>query len=303
MITLRYENCPICHSGNRRLLGRPGRISELFEKYSEISQVNIVRCADCTGKYIHPMMYFSPALTRELYGLDYFNANGAVEDFKNMGEKISIMAAVKKLYGDPRGKTMLDIGCGTGEFLKAGADAGFEVTGIDVERTTTEFVSRKYGFRTFTGLLEAQTFPSASFDVVVFSHVIEHLQEPIELLGIIRRILKPQGLLVMCTPNNDSLGEDIHNVYGRFRYGRSNSYYLTPFTSPYHIIGFNLSSSRRILEQSGFAVEYCKLRSGLEWEEKKRKFIMWSIKVTGAMLGKGMSIVTISRKPAAEVVE
>jgi len=303
MIMLRYENCPICKSGNRFLLGKPGRISEVFRKYSEISQVNIVRCADCSGKYIHPMMYFSPEFIQELYSLDYFNANGAVEDFKNVGEKISIMAAVKRLYGDAHGKTMLDIGCGTGEFLKAGADAGFEVTGIDVDRTTTEFVSGKYGFRTLTGLLEARTFPSASFDVVVFSHVIEHLQEPTELLAIIRSILKPQGLLLMCTPNNDSLGEDIHNVYGRFRYGRSKSYYLTPFTSPYHIIGFNLSSSRRILEQSGFAIEYCKLHSGLEWEEKRRKFIMWSIKVTGAMLRKGMSIVTISRKPGAAVLE
>jgi len=302
MITLRYGKCPICQSGNRRLLGKPGRISELFKKYSQISEVNIVRCADCTGKYIHPMMYFSPEFTKELYNLDYFNANGAVQDFKNIGEKVSIMAAVKRMYGDLRGATMLDVGCGTGEFLKAGADIGLDVTGIDVDSTTTDYITKKYGYRTVTGLLGPETFPAGSFDVVVFSHVIEHLQEPIELLATIRGILKPRGLLVMCTPNNDSLGEDIRNVYGHFRHSRSKSYYLTPFTSPYHIIGFNLGSSRRILEQSGFVVEYCKLHSGLEWEDQTRKFIMWSIKVTGAMLGKGMSIVTISRKPAAAAV-
>ena len=299
MITLRSENCPICESGSRLLLGKPGKVSDAFKKFSEIERVNVVRCSDCTGKYIHPMVYFSEDFTRELYSLDYFTSNGALEDSKNIGEKITIMTAAKKLSGDPRGKTMLDIGCGTGEFLKAGADAGFTVTGIDVDSTTTAHVKKKYGFTAVTGLLGSATFPPCSFDVVVLSHVIEHLQRPMELLGVIYKILKPNGLFVMCTPNSDSLGEDIHNIYGRVRYDRSKSYYMAPFQSPYHIIGFNLKSARRILEHAGFMVEYCKLRSGLEWEEKRRKAIMWSIKVMGAVLGKGMSIVTISRKSAA----
>jgi 2-polyprenyl-3-methyl-5-hydroxy-6-metoxy-1,4-benzoquinol methylase len=299
MITLRNENCPICESGNRLLLGKPGKISDAFKNYNEIDEVNVVRCLDCTSKYIHPMMYFSEEFRKKLYNLDYWNSNGALEDSKNIGEKISIMAAVKKLSQDMRGKTMLDIGCGTGEFLKAGADVGFNVTGIDVDTTTTEYVVKRYGFHTVTGLLGPETFAQGSFDAVVLSHVIEHLQKPVELLAIIYSILKPNGLFVMCTPNSDSLLEDIHNVYGRVRYDRSKSYYLAPFQLPYHIIGFNLKSARRILEHSGFAVEYCKLRSGLEWEDKRRKLIMRSIKLMGALLGKGMSIVTISRKPEA----
>jgi len=303
MISLRDENCPICGSSSRLLLGKPGKISDVFKNYSEIGEVSVVRCLDCSGTYIHPMVYFSREFRKKLYNLDYWNSDGALEDSKNIGEKNDIMAAVKKLSGDTRSKTMLDIGCGTGEFLKAGADAAFNVTGIDVDSTTTEYVAKKYGFPTLTGLLGPETFPQYSFDVVVLSHVIEHLQKPTELLGIIYSILKPNGLFVMCTPNCDSLMEDIHNAYGRFRYDRSKSYYLAPFLTPYHIIGFNVKSARRILEHSGFTVEYCKLRSGLEWEEKRRKLIMWSIKVVGAALSKGMNIVTISRKPAAATAE
>ena len=299
MITLRNENCPICESGNRRLLGKPGRISGAFKKFGEIGQVNVVRCLDCSGKYIHPMVYFSEEFTKELYSLDYWNSNGAVHDFKNMGEKISVMAAAKELSGDPRGKSLLDVGCGTGEFLKAGADAGFDVTGMDVDSTTTEHITKKYGFRTLTGLLGRETFPEDHFDVVVLSHVIEHLQKPLELLAVIRRVLKPNGLFVMCTPNSDSLEEDIHHAYGRVRHDRSKCYYLSPFLNPYHIIGFNRKSARTILERSGFAVEYFKVRSGLEWEDQRLKFIMRSIKVMGALVNKGMSIVTISRKPVA----
>jgi len=302
MITLRSESCPICESSNRRLLGKPGRISEAFKKYSEIGQVNVARCLDCTGKYIHPMVYFSEDFRKELYNLDYFHSNGAVQDFKNIEEKISIMAAVTKLSGDTRSKTMLDIGCGTGEFLKTGADAGFNVTGIDVDSTTTGYITNKYGFRTVTGLLGPETFPAGSFDVVVLSHVIEHLQKPAELLAVIHSILKLNGLFVMCTPNSDSFEEDIHHAYGRVRHDGSKCYYLSPFLNPYHIIGFNRKSARRILERSGFAVEYFKVRSGLEWEDQTRKFIMRSIKVIGALVNKGMSIVTISRKPVAASV-
>jgi SAM-dependent methyltransferase len=171
MITLRNENCPICDSGNRRLLGKPGRISDAFMKYGEISEVNVMRCLDCSGKYIHPMMYFSEEFRKELYNLDYFNPHGPLEDFKNFGEKVTIMGEVKKRSGEPRGRTVLDIGCGTGEFLKAAADIGFNVTGIDVDTTTTEHITGKYGFRTVTGLLGPETFPAGSFDVVVLSHV------------------------------------------------------------------------------------------------------------------------------------
>jgi 2-polyprenyl-3-methyl-5-hydroxy-6-metoxy-1,4-benzoquinol methylase len=300
MITLRYENCPICKSGNRISLGKPGKISDAFKSYSEIDQVNVVRCLDCTGKYIHPMMYFSEEVLRKLYSLDFFKSNGAVEDAKNVGEKVGIMGNVKRLSGDARGKTMLDIGCGTGEFLKAAADCGFNVTGIDVNSTTTEYVVNKYGFHTVTGIIGSRSFAQCSFDVVVLSHVIEHLQKPIDVLAIIYSILKPNGLFVMCTPNSDSLKEDIHNVYGRIRYGRSKSYYLS---LPFFVIGFNLKSARRILENAGFAAEYCKLHSGLEWEDKRLKFIMRPIKIAGALVRKGMSIVTISRKPAAASVE
>jgi 2-polyprenyl-3-methyl-5-hydroxy-6-metoxy-1,4-benzoquinol methylase len=172
------------------------------------------------------------------------------------------------------------------------------VTGIDVEESITSHLNEKYGFNMVTGLLTAKTFPPDSFDVVVLSHVIEHLPKPAELLSVIRRILKPGGIFVMGTPNSDSLEENLRNLYGKLRYDRSKSYYIAPFENPYHIIGFNLKSSRRILERTGFTPEYLKLHSGLEWEDKERKLVMRSIKLAGALLSKGMSIVTISRKPA-----
>jgi len=101
---------------------------------------------------------------------------------------------------------------------------------------------------------------------------------------------------VMCTPNTDSLMENVHDIFGRMRHAWSKTYYLAPFISPYHIIGFNPRSSRRILERARFTPIYCELHSGLKWEDTNRKLIMITIKIAGAILGRGMSLVTVSRK-------
>lgn len=297
MITLRHENCPICGSGNRRLLGRPGKISHAFDQLlGEIAQVEVVRCMDCSGKYIHPMMYFSEEFLRKLYNVDYWDSS----ELHNLAEKTNILRVVQRLFdGFLRGKTLLDVGCGAGEYLLEASKLGMVVTGIDVEESITKQLRQKYGFNMVTGLLTRGVFSPSSFDVVVLSHVIEHLPQPVELLSIIYEILQPGGLFVMGTPNSDSLEEHLRNAYGRLRYDKTRCYYMAPFENPYHILGFNLESSRRILARTGFSPEYLKLHSGLEWEDKERKLVMRSIKVLGAVIGHGMSIVTISRKPAA----
>jgi len=247
--------------------------------------------------YVTPMVYFSEALQKELYNIQYFESEGAVRDVKNIGEKRRILELTQLCWGESlKGKTMLDIGCGTGEFLVTGSNFGMTVIGTDVDTSISKFIHDKYGFRVITEPFGPTTFPKESFDVIVLSHVIEHLQKPADLLGAIHTTLKPQGLFVMCTPNADSLMEKVHNIYGRIRHERTRSYYLTPFTSPYHIVGFNLKSSRRILQRTGFSPVYCKLHSGLEWEDVNRKFVMRTIKIAGAILGQGMSLVTVSRK-------
>jgi 2-polyprenyl-3-methyl-5-hydroxy-6-metoxy-1,4-benzoquinol methylase len=296
MIT-KDDACPVCESRNRIKLGRPGKINEIFRRFAEADSVQVVRCSDCSALYLNPMIYFSEALQKELYNIQYFNAEGAVRDLKNIGEKKRILELTQHSSGGSlKGKTMLDIGCGTGEFLVTGSQFGMAVTGTDVDPSISQYIHDKYGFTVVTGIFGPATFPKESFDVVVLSHVIEHLQRPADLLSAIHATLKPDGLFVMSTPNADSFMEKVHNLYGRIRHDRARSYYLAPFISPYHIVGFNLKSAKRLLQRMGFSPVYCKLHSGLEWEDADRKLAMKTIKVAGAILRQGMSLVTVSRK-------
>lgn len=304
MIELRDEACPACDSRRQKVLGEPGKVGDRFRDFPEVEAVRVVRCSDCSAMYISPMTYFSDKLQKDLYNINYFSADGRVQDLKNIEEKRRILRITQQWAEfSLTGKTLLDIGCGTGEFLVTASNLGMVVTGIDLEVSITKYIRDKYGFDVMSGPLRPETFPKERFDVIILSHVIEHLQKPFELLAVINATLKNDGLFVMCTPNTDSLMENVHDIFGRVRHAWSKTYYLTPFTSPYHLIGFNLKSSRRILDRAGFAPVYCKLHSGLEWEDNNHKLIMKAIKIAGAILGKGMSLVTVSRKSKRRSVQ
>jgi SAM-dependent methyltransferase len=275
-LKLKEVPCPICGSSDRRVVGVPGKMSPVFEAVArDVASVRVVRCLGCTGAYISPMVYYSENLLSSMY-----NATSISSDMKNMGEKrLNLRIAERHSRGTLKGKRLLDIGSGTGEYLLVGREMAMDVTGMDVVKS----------------LLSEDTFPAASFDIVVLSHVIEHLQDPGRMLRLIRGVLRPDGLLIMTTPNSDSLMELLHEMYGRARRGWDKTFVLTPFTSPYHILGFNLRCARVLLDREGFTPVYAKARSGLEWKDGRLAAVMKVIKVAGAFVGRGMSLTTVSR--------
>lgn len=104
-----------------------------------------------------------------------------------------------------RGKTVLDVGCGTGygsHYLRT-HDAQ-SVFGIDYSEDAITYASRRYPEVTFQQM-DAQriSYPSRSFDVVVSSENLEHLRDPAENIAEIHRVLKEGGLLLLATPNKE----------------------------------------------------------------------------------------------------
>jgi SAM-dependent methyltransferase len=98
---------------------------------------------------------------------------------------------------------LLDVGCGTGRFLRTAASAGYAATGLEpVEGTAAS--AREAGLDVRTGVLEDAPEPG-SWDVVTAFHVLEHVSDVSDFLDVLRRLPRPGGAVVLEVPNWRSL--------------------------------------------------------------------------------------------------
>jgi SAM-dependent methyltransferase len=101
---------------------------------------------------------------------------------------------------------LLDIGCGTGNFLAAARAAGYEVSGTELDRNAAGFAKEKLGLPRVFGLtIEgfAEKYPDEKFDVVTFFEVLEHQAEPAAFLENVKSCLRPRGYIGLSVPNRE----------------------------------------------------------------------------------------------------
>jgi SAM-dependent methyltransferase len=134
---------------------------------------------------------------------------------------------------------MLDVGCGDGSIVKLAEDLGWKAEGVDFDPDAVAAAQRK-GLAVHLGKLADQHYPDSSFNLVLMSHVIEHVHDPFATLGEIRRILQKGGTLVVTTPNAGSWG---HRHFG------CNFVHLDP---PRHLQIFNGRNLAALIRRSGF---------------------------------------------------
>lgn len=146
---------------------------------------------------------------------------------------------------DSRPLTLLDIGCGQGDFLAKMAKRGWSVAGVDFDPIAVQAARDRYGLDVCVGTVDSIIERGRKFDVVTISHVIEHVPEPVVFLSQCRRLLQPGGRVILKTPNVDSFG---HRKYGRAWRG------LEP---PRHLHLFTVRALHACARQAGFVRTHC----------------------------------------------
>ncbi len=102
----------------------------------------------------------------------------------------------------------LDLGCAQGNVALLLAEAGLEAWAVDLRCEFLEYAGRKYErgrFQRCAANAEALPFANGAFELVVWGEMIEHVAYPENVLGEIRRVLRPGGHLVLSTPNGRRL--------------------------------------------------------------------------------------------------
>ena len=122
----------------------------------------------------------------------------------------------------PSSGSLLDVGCGRGDFLDAFSDLGYKVAGIDISPGAPAH-SPEHDVKIADLNQEPLPFPQASFDIIFSKSVIEHTRTPGILLKKSFDALKPGGIAIIMTPSWT------HTYWGPFYCDHT---HVTPFTAP-----------------------------------------------------------------------
>jgi SAM-dependent methyltransferase len=141
------------------------------------------------------------------------------------------------------GKHLLDIGCGSGAFLRSAQSRGYIPYGMDMSSRAVEIVQKQYGILMRQGGIGQDVWQDQRFDFVTMFHVLEHLPNPRLGLKYAASLLKPGGTLIIQVPNIRSMQA---RFFGARWYG---------IEVPRHVINFSPKALSLLLQEMGFEYE------------------------------------------------
>lgn len=95
----------------------------------------------------------------------------------------------------------IDVGCGSGIFVKLMEAAGYNASGLEISPWVVELGKKTFDINLGVGAVEQQKFEPESFDVISLMDVVEHLQDPLNTLKVCKDLLKKDGILIIQMPN------------------------------------------------------------------------------------------------------
>jgi 2-polyprenyl-3-methyl-5-hydroxy-6-metoxy-1,4-benzoquinol methylase len=146
---------------------------------------------------------------------------------------------------------VLDVACGESKLYEALArHRQIEYTGMDLSPVLVEKnKKKKYDVRVHD-VTTPFPFPANTFDVVLATEIIEHVNDTDAMLQNIKRVLKKNGILVLTTPNAASLGDRARMLMGRTD---SFEYHIRPGAMG-HIRYFDIRKMREIMKHNNLTI-------------------------------------------------
>jgi 2-polyprenyl-3-methyl-5-hydroxy-6-metoxy-1,4-benzoquinol methylase len=139
------------------------------------------------------------------------------------------------------GKKLLDVGCGTGDFLQIAQDDNWTVLGIEPNEQARQIANQKSNNKVFD-VEQFLKFEKQSFDVITLWHVLEHLPNLEGQISVLNALLKPDGVLIIAVPN--------YNSYDAKHYKE----FWAAFDVPRHLWHFSQSSISNLVSKVGLKV-------------------------------------------------
>ena len=235
---LKRIDCPLCGSS----------VSHEMWRYEHFA---FAQCPGCGLVYQNPQPL--PGNLKERYDEEYFayeleNEESYCNLMKLALRDIDFDGVTAQISASRR--SFLDIGCATGRLISSLQDSGWRVQGVEICQPSAEYGIRTHQVPIHIGTLDSAEFGDDSFQVVHCSHLIEHLTDPNDFLVEVKRVLSPDGWLVLSTPN-------ISGFQARLMGKKWRSAIAD------HLFLYSKKTLKRLLDKNGFEVVNIKSWGGI----------------------------------------
>lgn len=236
-----HNKCPLCSSEKIKLH------LNCTDYFISRELFALFKCSACS--FVFTQDYPEEAEIGNYYESDeYISHSNTSKGITNKAYRIArnVMLLKKKsriinATGLKSGR-IIDIGSGTGHFAITMKRAGWEVTGIEINKKARDFARSQFGLDIIDPG-EIAGLDSNSFDCITLWHVLEHFHDLGKYLSDIHHLLKPGGICLVAVPNCNS--------YDAGYYGK----YWAAYDVPRHLWHFNDSSFRLLADKSDFILE------------------------------------------------
>lgn len=137
---------------------------------------------------------------------------------------------------------LLDVGAGTGHFIRAAKKGGWDAKGIEPNSAARE-IANTNSKGVFVGEEKLSSFPADSFDVITLWHVLEHLPNLEENIKTFKKLLKPDGRIIVAAPNFKSFD------------ARHFKNYWAAYDVPRHLWHFSKDSIANVFSRANISLE------------------------------------------------
>lgn len=257
--------CPVCKSKNDKVL-----YSDLDKVYkvhlfNVHQKLAVKKCLFCKATFTDPQLKYDEL--KSYYSEDYgaFKIKKTDRGFLSRFQSFIKKKTLERLFGYGEKKwwrfffyslkiplahypskvldgKVLDIGCGSGNFLFNLKELGWNVYGVDPSPIAVALAKSRGLENIFQGVIEKIDFKESFFDAIIMFHVFEHIPNPEEALLKIKKILKPNGFLIIGVPNFAGLGSKMFKKY------------WGGLSFPLHYIHYDKNSLNFLLKKNKFKI-------------------------------------------------
>ncbi|GAB4331253.1 MAG: methyltransferase domain-containing protein [Bacteroidales bacterium] len=203
------KNCPLCGYEKSEFALSVRDFLVTGEEFK------IVRCPKCKLLYTNPRpdkINSAPYYDSDEYISHTNSRKTFFEKVYQVVRNVALRGKVSFVCSHAGNNHILDVGCGTGEFLAKIAERKFRITGVEVNDFARKQAEDKTGIKIYKSLGEVEP-PKNGFGAITLWHVLEHIHELEESINHLRSYLADNGRLILALPNHKSYDAIFYKDY------------------------------------------------------------------------------------------